>query len=60
VYIEPGEPARDDDRPEFRRMVAEATGAERPFDIIVVHSLSRFFRDEALPQRVQRRLSDVS
>lgn len=56
VYIEPGASARDDDRPEFRRMVAEATSAEPPFDVLVVHSLSRFFRDEALGELYVRRL----
>src|SRR5262249_16862145 len=35
----------DEDRPEFQRMIAQATSEERPFDIVVVHSLSRFSRD---------------
>lgn len=44
-YIESGASAVDDKRPVFRRMVADATAAEHPVDAIIVHSLSRFFRD---------------
>jgi site-specific DNA recombinase len=56
LYTEPGASARDDDRPEFRAMIEDATSAARPFDVIVVHSLSRFFRDEALGELYVRRL----
>jgi site-specific DNA recombinase len=56
VYIEAGASAMDDERPEFQRMIAEATYSDRPFDVIVVHSLSRFFRDEALAELYVRRL----
>jgi site-specific DNA recombinase len=45
VYRELGVSATDDRRPEFRRMMADATSLERPFDAVVVFSLSRFFRD---------------
>jgi DNA invertase Pin-like site-specific DNA recombinase len=44
-YVEPGASATDDRRPEFQRMIAEATRGAAPFEAIVVHSLSRFFRD---------------
>ena len=44
-YVEPGASAMDDKRPEFQRMVERACGEERPFDVVVVHSFSRFFRD---------------
>jgi DNA invertase Pin-like site-specific DNA recombinase len=44
-YIEPGASATDDRRPEFQRMIAETTGNPTPFDAIIIHSLSRFFRD---------------
>lgn len=44
-YIEPGASATDDKRPEFQRMVERACGGENAFDVIVVHSFSRFFRD---------------
>lgn len=35
----------DADRPVFRRMIEAATGPARPYDVILVHSLSRIFRD---------------
>ncbi|MDC9823273.1 recombinase family protein [Devosia sp. ZB163] len=44
-YVEPGASATDDQRPEFQRMIERATDDDRPFDVIVVHSYSRFFRD---------------
>jgi site-specific DNA recombinase len=44
-YIEPGASATDDKRPEFQRMIERACDGERVFDLIVVHSYSRFFRD---------------
>ncbi|TBD27757.1 recombinase family protein [Rhizobium ruizarguesonis] len=44
-YIEGGLTATDDNRPEFQRMIERATDDDHPFDVIVVHSFSRFFRD---------------
>jgi len=44
-YIELGASATDDRRPAFQQMIAEASSHPAPFDAIVVHSLSRFFRD---------------
>jgi DNA invertase Pin-like site-specific DNA recombinase len=44
-YREPGASATDDRRPEFQRMMAEACRVPRPFDAVLVHSQSRFFRD---------------
>ena len=44
-YIEPGASATDDKRPIFQQMIAEATLDPSPFEAIIVHSLSRFFRD---------------
>jgi site-specific DNA recombinase len=44
-YIEPGASATDDKRPVFQQLIADATMKPSPYDIIVVHSLSRFFRD---------------
>ncbi|MGE3627689.1 MAG: recombinase family protein [Hyphomicrobiales bacterium] len=46
AYVESGASATDDKRPAFQRMISEATSAEKPFDVIVVHSFSRFFRDQ--------------
>jgi site-specific DNA recombinase len=42
-YIDPGATAKDDNRPEFQRMVEDAFGGA--FDVIVVHSQSRFLRN---------------
>lgn len=44
-YVEPGASATDDRRPVFQQMIAEATLEPSPFDAIIVHSRSRFFRD---------------
>jgi site-specific DNA recombinase len=44
-YIEPGASATDDRRPVFQQMIADATQPPAPFDAILVHSRSRFFRD---------------
>lgn len=56
-YIEPGATATDDKRPVFQDMMADATmkGAS-PFQMIVVHSFSRFFRDHIEGAIYQRRL----
>jgi DNA invertase Pin-like site-specific DNA recombinase len=45
TYVEPGASARDDDRPQFQEMIYAATRSDQPFEVIVVHSLSRFSRD---------------
>jgi DNA invertase Pin-like site-specific DNA recombinase len=44
-YVEPGASGTDDRRPVFQQMIADASLSPPPFDAIVVHSLSRFFRD---------------
>ena len=44
-YVEPGATATDDKRPQFQRMIERACDGENAFDVIVVHSFSRFFRD---------------
>jgi site-specific DNA recombinase len=44
-YVEAGASATDDRRPVFQRMIGEACVHPSPFEAIVVHSLSRFFRD---------------
>ncbi len=45
-YVEPGASAMDDKRPEFQKMIDAATVKGPPFTTIVVHSFSRFFRDQ--------------
>jgi site-specific DNA recombinase len=44
-YVEPGASATDDRRPIFQQMIADATLSPSPYDAIIVHSRSRFFRD---------------
>lgn len=44
-YIDPGASARDDNRPEFQRMLADIKAGIVNADLLLVHSLSRFFRD---------------
>ncbi len=45
TYVEPGASATNDRRPEFQRMIEAGTSKPTPFDVVVVHSFSRFFRD---------------
>lgn len=44
-YIEPGASATDDKRPIFQQMIADALQKPPVFDSVIIHSLSRFFRD---------------
>src|SRR5689334_13612587 len=58
-YVEPGASATDDKRPVFQQMVFDAGQVPPPFGAIIVHSLSRFFRDSlgfALYERKLARL----
>ena len=45
-YVEPGASGTDENRPIFQEMLADARTKPRPFDIVLVHSLSRFCRDQ--------------
>ena len=56
-YVEPGMSATDDRRPEFQRMIDAATTKPPAFDVIVVHSFSRFFRDQFQLEFYVRRLA---
>ncbi len=56
-YVEPGASATDDRRPVFQQMIAEACRSPQPFDAIVVHSQSRFFRDMVEFAVYERRLN---
>lgn len=46
-FIEPGASATDDKRPVFQKLMEAAKSADRRFDIICVHSFSRFYRNGA-------------
>ena len=55
-YIESGASATDDRRPEFQQMITDATLKPAPYDAIIVHSLSRFFRDHIASALYERQL----
>src|SRR5260221_3756166 len=44
-FIESGASAGNDRRPVFQQMIERACDGERAFDLILVHSYSRFFRE---------------
>ncbi len=58
TYIEPGASARSDKRPVFQQMIHEACCDPSPYDIVLVHSLSRFFRDPVDQGLYKRRLEE--
>ncbi len=54
-FVEPGMSGTDDRRPELQRMLDMATAGSAPFDVVLVHSFSRFARDHfALEMHVRR------
>src|SRR3546814_11140791 len=44
-YTERGASGTNANRPELQRLMSDATRVEKTFDVAVVHSFSRFFRD---------------
>lgn len=44
-YVEPGASATDDKRPVFQQLINDAMQRPQDFEAIIIHSLSRFFRD---------------
>ncbi len=47
-FVDPGASARDDKRPEVCSAMMDAACTDpSPFDVVLVHSQSRFFRDTA-------------
>jgi hypothetical protein len=57
TYVEAGASATNDRRPEFQRMIEAGTSKPAPFDIVIVHSFSRFFRDHFELEFYVRRLA---
>ncbi|VVM06228.1 hypothetical protein MAMT_01067 [Methylacidimicrobium tartarophylax] len=47
TYVEPGAAATNDRRPEFQRMIDAGTSKPASFDVVIVHSFSRFLREQA-------------
>ena len=54
-FVDAGLSGTDDKRPELQRLLDMATSGGAPFDVVVVHSFSRFARDHfALEYHVRR------
>ncbi len=54
-FVDAGLSGTDDRRPELQRLLDLATGDSSPFDVVIVHSFSRFARDHfALEYHVRR------
>ena len=58
-FIEPGASATDDRRPIFQEMLELARAPEKPFDVICVHSFSRFYRNGAEMELTIRKLAKL-
>ena len=56
-FVEPGASATDDRRPSFQRMIDSACCGDASFDVILVHSFSRFFRDAMQLEFYARKLA---
>ena len=54
-YVEPGLTA-DDRRPVFQQMIERACDPDHPYDIILVHAFSRFYRDSVGMELAIRKL----
>jgi site-specific DNA recombinase len=55
-FVDAGASARDDKRPQFQILMDTACVDPSPFDVVLVHSQSRFFRDTAGYVLSKRRL----
>lgn len=60
VFEELGVSGREEKRPEFQRMIDAACGKPKAFDVILIHSFSRFFRDEIQFELYRRKLEKHS
>jgi site-specific DNA recombinase len=56
IFSEPGASALDEDRPVFQEMIYKATRSDKPFDYVVIHSLSRCSRDALHSEHYVREL----
>jgi site-specific DNA recombinase len=55
-FVDPGASARDEKRPELQRMMDAACIDPSAFDVVLVHSQSRFFRDSVSYGLYKRKL----
>lgn len=58
-YVDEGESAKTDDRPQFQRMITDAVGAHAPFARILVYSLDRFARNRYDSATYRQKLKKV-
>lgn len=58
-FVEPGATATDDQRPEFQKMIERACDDDHPFDVVLVYSFNRFFRDGFGMEMYIRKLAKV-
>ena len=56
-FVDAGASARDDKRPQFQSMLQTACTDPSPFDVVLIHSQSRLFRDSVGYAVTRRRLS---
>lgn len=56
-FVDAGLSGTTDNRPELQRLLDVATSDGSPFDVVLVHSLSRFMRDAFLQEMHVRRLA---
>jgi site-specific DNA recombinase len=54
--VEAGSATGLEQRPRFQEIIEQGLGKPPPFDVIVVHSTSRFYRDEVEAELLRRRL----
>ncbi|MES2292908.1 MAG: recombinase family protein [Pseudomonadota bacterium] len=54
--FEHGTATSDEHRPQFQVLIARALAKPAPFDAIIVHSMSRFFRDDVAQEYNRRKL----
>jgi site-specific DNA recombinase len=57
-FVEAGASATDDRRPAFQQMIERACDGENAFDVIIVHSYSRFFREAFEQEFYLRKLAN--
>jgi site-specific DNA recombinase len=58
-FVEPGATATDDQRPEFQKMIERASDDDHPYDVVLVYSFNRFFRDGFGMEMYIRKLAKV-
>src|SRR3546814_10888354 len=58
-FVEPGNTATDDRRPAFQAMIDAAMQKPPAFSVILVHSFSRFFRDQFQFERSEEHTSEL-